>query len=125
MTTVADSVSWDTHEDELKSYLGVSGSAEDTRLESLLRLAVAQADLFIDGDLEDYDDAPQLVVDGVFEFVRLTREEDELAARTAGTTSVKTRDLQENYAALSQPVIEDILRQVGSYWWPYKLEILP
>jgi len=124
---VAEVVTWATHETALKSYLDVSGSDEDVRLESLLLLATIAADEYFDGDLDELDDVPQLVIDGCYEFVRLARDEDLVLARAHGVTSAKTRDLQQAFDSRAEatPLLESILTEVGSYWWPYKIEILP
>lgn len=101
MTFVATAITWASHEAELKSYLGVSGSSEDAKLELWLDAITSEADRFIDGgplhedDTADLDAEWSMVKLGVWEAMKRWREAQELRP---DLVSVKTDDLTETYS---------------------------
>lgn len=124
MGTVAEGVTWATHETDLKTHLGVTGTSEDVALQRWLSAAVTQADQFLDTDLDDplHDD----IATGVFEWVRLKRT----AVRQpnpSGLKSLKVGAVAYEYAqgADAKPGDLAITEAVTDLWWPFKGEIVP
>jgi len=122
MTTVAETVTFATHGDELKTYLGITGDTEDERLERWLSVATKEADHFLDPD-EELEEVHDNIVTGCFEWVRLARQEKD---RPTGLKSVKDGDFSKTWADdASEPTPETFTLAVAGYWWPFKEDICP
>jgi hypothetical protein len=92
VSTVAELMTWALQGPALKSYLGVSGSAEDTTLALYLGAWAEAADLYLDG--ADFDTLPPTVQLAVFGAVQITRDQ----YGRGDLRSVQTKDLRETFA---------------------------
>lgn len=132
-TAVRDVYTWATFGSTLKDLLGVTGSEEDDALEMQLAVATVQADQFMGNPFTNTEKYPNglLIGDpleiqkGIVFYVKTLRE---LEPRGFGVTSAKTDQLSEVYAVGTRIKggdwsLDDVTRQVGSYWWPHKLDI--
>ena len=126
MAWLADTYTWAAFGAELKTYLGITGSADDVRLEGWLTSAVAAADSYVghpwlnQEENEDYPSSitplrirtrygvgiaeggdippPDAVRQGLLEWCRMAWEVFGPTPRPFGLTNAKTGDLSESYA---------------------------
>lgn len=128
MATVEDTYTWAAVESELKTWLGVSGSAEDTQLQLWLSAVTQLADDYIgpaytDDDGDDLP-IPDRVKVGVFEGIRILRDNTRDQARGVGLRSVKTGDNTETYDSGTSDVdLHTVRKAVRGYWWYEKTNV--
>jgi hypothetical protein len=116
VSTVGDLITWALNEVELKAYLGIADTSEDTRLELWLDSATERADLYIDRD--DFESPIQVDLKvGVYEFVKAMRS---YYLRKAGLKKAKTGMLEEEY--LDKAGGGDAFEIARPHWAPLKLD---
>ncbi len=133
MATMTATYTWALFEAEIKAYLGVSGSAEDVKLQLYLAAAVDQGDAFCNNFFTDDDlvtgvdvaHEPQIKL-GVFEFIKILRSSTN---RGFAVTSRKTGDLSEGYAystRIAGGILETghIMMAVAGYWRTARKKLL-
>ena len=104
MATISELMTWSIVGSDLKSYLGVAGSAEDATLQLWLGAMTASADSYIDITDEDdeFESLPDPVKLAVFLSVAVLRgrhgRQDGLRAATTASLS-ETYDLRAAFVA--------------------------
>jgi hypothetical protein len=93
MATVSSLATFTALGTSLKSYLGISGSAEDSMLTLWLGAAASAADLYLDGT--SFNTLPADVQLALFMAVQVWRSR----SASDGLRSARTKDLQEDYAS--------------------------
>ncbi len=127
-------MTWAAYETPLKAYVDVSGSSEDANLQLWLAAAVDAADRFMNNPFDATDDLspstlPDVVILGVYEYVRLARSVLGSTGKGLGVKSAKTGDLSEAYVAGGSSrainvaaVADSLSRAVQGFWrsWIYQ-----
>lgn len=124
MTTLAEYVTWATFESKLKTYLGVTGTAEDTQLEWYLEISAEMGDHYLGREFLDSAggdiDPPQNTVIGCFAYVKGIRD---FQRHDGAVTEKKTASLTEKYGNIAKDGGQDLaLRQARPFWDPWKLD---
>ena len=115
MSTIASLMTWAACEAELKTALGISGSAEDGRLQLWLAAFAEQADSYVDGT--SFTTLPTPVRLAVYSAVETFRARH----RSSGLSSASTAQLSENYAEAF--AADAAFKSARLFLDPYKTEL--
>lgn len=126
MAKLVDALLFATYETDLKAYLGITGTSEDTWLSRWWNAACVDGDRYLGEPFTDADGndlpIPEGVVQGVYEWVRMMRS-FYVSAASPGVASVKTGDLSQNFTTNAANGIQPGKQAMAAaipFWSPYR-----
>lgn len=125
MAKLREGVTFAVYGADLKTYLGITGTAEDALLEPWLLAACSAGDSYMKNAFEGSPDTtpyPPEVLTGCYEWVRVVRSYYQAGA-IDGTGSVKTGDLTESFGGAGLQTDKAARAAAQKFWYPYACRV--